>query len=65
MVALGTILVYLIIIGLIGSVAFKKGKDNTEDFFLAGRSLGPVIFFLSLFATNMTAFAILGQARCS
>src|SRR5216683_511084 len=42
--------IYLIIIAVIGSVAFRKGKQNTED------------FFLSIFATNMTAFAILGSS---
>lgn len=56
------IVVYLAIIAYIGSVAFRRGKDNTEDFFLAGRSIGPMVFFLSLFATNMTAFAILGSS---
>jgi SSS family solute:Na+ symporter len=56
------IFAYLAIIAVIGSVAFRKGKDNTEDFFLANRSIGSMVFFLSLFATNMTAFAILGSS---
>src|SRR5262249_38701038 len=56
------ILAYLAIIALIGSVAFRRGKANTEDFFRSRRSIGPLIFFLSLFATNMTAFAILGSS---
>jgi SSS family solute:Na+ symporter len=56
------ILVYLALIALIGSIAFKKSRDNTEDFFLANRSIGPLVFFLSIFATNMTAFAILGSS---
>jgi SSS family solute:Na+ symporter len=56
------ILAYLTIIAIIGSVAFRRGKANTEDFFLASRSIGPLVFFLSLFATNMTAFAILGSS---
>ena len=33
-----------------------------EEYFLAGRSLGPAVFLLSLFGTNMTAFTILGSA---
>jgi SSS family solute:Na+ symporter len=56
------ILVYLCVIGYIGSAAFKRSKANTEDFFLAGRSVGAVVFFLSLFATNMTSVAILGSS---
>src|ERR1051325_9896620 len=54
--------VYLAIIAIIGSAAFRRGKENTEDFFLASRTIGPMVFFLSLFATNMTAFAILGSS---
>src|SRR6202012_402217 len=56
------ILVYLVVIAVIGSVAYKRGKENTEDFFLANRSIGSLIFFLSIFATNMPAFAILGSS---
>src|SRR5271167_2931303 len=62
MIPVVVILAYLALIALIGSIAFKKGKENTEDFFLASRTIGPMVFFLSLFATNMTAFAILGSS---
>src|SRR5947209_5400365 len=54
--------IYLVIIAIIGSVAFSKAKQNTEDFFLASRTIGGLVFFLSIFATNMTAFAILGSS---
>jgi SSS family solute:Na+ symporter len=54
--------IYLVIIAVIGSVAFRKTQANTEDFFLANRTVGSMVFFLSLFATNMTAFAILGSS---
>ena len=62
MIPVIVIFVYLAIIAFIGSIAFRQGKDNTEDFFLANRSIGSMVFFLSLFATNMTAFAILGSS---
>jgi len=62
MIPVVVVCIYLAIIAVIGSVAFKRGKQNTEDFFLAGRTIGPMVFFLSLFATNMTAFAILGSS---
>lgn len=58
------VLLYLGIVFYIGIFAFRRA-DHTheaEDFFLAGRSLGPAIFLLSLFGTNMTAFAILGSS---
>ena len=35
---------------------------DAEDYFLAGRSLGPAVFLLSLFGANMTAFSILGAS---
>src|SRR5436189_4654050 len=54
--------IYLAIIAVIGSVAFSRSKANTEDFFLANRAVGSMVFFLSIFATNMTAFAILGSS---
>src|SRR6267378_1780622 len=56
------ILLYIALIAFIGSIAYRKSKSNTEDFFLANRSVGEMVFFLSLFATNMTAFAILGSS---
>jgi SSS family solute:Na+ symporter len=62
MIPVIVILAYLALIAFIGGVAFKRSKENTEDFFLANRSIGPLVFFLSIFATNMTAFAILGSS---
>lgn len=56
------VFVYLAIVLYIGIFAFRKGKNSNEDFFLASRSLGPAVFLLSIFGTNMTAFAILGSS---
>lgn len=55
---------YLAVVLYIGIFAFRRhgpGRD-AEDYFLAGRSLGTLVFLLSLFGTNMTAFTILGSA---
>src|SRR5436305_9028104 len=57
--------VYLAAVLYIGIFAFRKGRETGEDFFLASRSIGSIVFFLSLFATNMTAFAILGSSGMS
>ena len=62
MVPVIVVFIYLAVTLYIGSIAFRKSKDNTEDFFLANRTIGPMVFFMSLFATNMTAFAILGSS---
>ena len=56
------IFVYLAVVLYIGIFAFRRGKETGEDFFFASRSIGSIVFFLSLFATNMTAFAILGSS---
>src|SRR6478672_6303693 len=62
MIPVIVVCIYLLIIAVIGSIAFRIGKQNTEDFFLASRTVGAMVFFLSIFATNMTAFAILGSS---
>lgn len=56
------VFLYLAIVIYIGIFAFRKGKTSGEDYFLASRSLGSWVFLLSLFGTNMTAFAILGSS---
>ncbi len=59
------VFVYLAVVLYIGIFAFRKGKNSGEDFFLASRRLGPAVFLLSLFGTNMTAVAILGSSGIS
>lgn len=58
------VFVYLASVLYIGIFAFRRSaqRDKAEDYFLAGRSLGVVVFLLSLFGTNMTAFALLGSS---
>ncbi len=55
---------YLGFVLYIGIFAFRTAgpQANAESYFLAGRSLGPAVFLLSLFGTNMTAFSILGAS---
>jgi len=57
------VFLYLAVVLYIGIFAFRTSRtSNAEDYFLAGRSLGPTVFLLSLFGTNMTAFSILGAS---
>jgi SSS family solute:Na+ symporter len=55
---------YLAVVVYIGIFAFRRstGRPKAEEYFLASRSLGTFVFLLSLFGTNMTAFAILGSS---
>jgi SSS family solute:Na+ symporter len=64
LIAAAIVLAYLGIVVYIGVFAFRhaRGKQEAEDYFLASRSLGPFVFLMSLFGTNMTAFAILGSS---
>jgi SSS family solute:Na+ symporter len=56
------VLAYLATVLYIGIFAFRHARGGAEDFFLAGRTIGPVVFLASLFGTNMTAFTILGSS---
>ena len=68
MTAAFIVFAYLAVVLYIGIFAFRRSTAarsqaiGVEEFFVAGRSLGPVVFLLSLFGTNMTAFTILGSA---
>lgn len=64
MFAAAVVFAYLAAVLYIGIFAFRRSDRGAgaEDYFLAGRSLGPVVFFLSLFGANMTAFSILGAS---
>ena len=63
MIAAVVVFAYLALVLYIGVFALRSRKGaNAEEFFVAGRSLGPVVFLLSLFGANMTAFSILGAS---
>ena len=64
MIQAAVVFAYLAIALYIGIFAFRssRGPADAEDYFLAGRSLGPAVFLLSLFGANMTAFSILGAS---
>jgi len=53
---------YLGVVLGIGLFAGRGRQGDAEDYFLAGRTIGPAVFLLSLFGTNMTAFSILGAS---
>lgn len=52
---------YLGVVLYVGIFAFRRSASK-EDFFLANRGLGTFVFLMSLFGSNMTAFAILGSS---
>lgn len=60
MTTLAIIIVYLVLVLLVGSLSHRLSRGTGEDYFVASRSIGPFFLLMSLFGTNMTAFAILG-----
>jgi SSS family solute:Na+ symporter len=64
MIPVLVVFLYLAVVLYIGIFAFRlaPGQQGAEDYFLAGRSLGPFVFVFSLFGTHMTAFTILGSS---
>ncbi|HIL56559.1 MAG TPA: sodium transporter, partial [Rhodothermales bacterium] len=58
---LAVILVYVVGIVLLGVWVGRK-QDSTDDYFLAGRSLGWGVIGLSLFASNMSTSSLVGMA---
>jgi SSS family solute:Na+ symporter len=62
---LSLFIIYLSALVAIGFWAYKRSKKSSEDFFVASRSIGPVVLFLSLAATNFSAFTFFGFAGAS
>ncbi|MCJ7806893.1 MAG: sodium:solute symporter family protein [Clostridia bacterium] len=59
---IGILIAYVCILLIIGALAAKVTLKTREDYFLASRGLGSVAVFMALFATNITAFTIIGHA---
>lgn len=53
---------YLIILAALGLLARRRRRPGDVDFFLASRSLGPILLLLTMAATNFSAFTMLGFA---
>ena len=56
------LIIYLALVLVIGLYSHKLFRGTGEDYFVATRSIGPFVLLMSLFGTNMTAFAILGAS---
>ena len=54
--------IYLVLVLLVGAGSHRLFRGTGEDYFVASRSIGPFLLLMSLFGTNMTAFAILGAS---
>jgi SSS family solute:Na+ symporter len=59
---LALVIIYFIILIALGIYAHRRTKKTPEDYFLANRSFGSILLFLTLVATNFSAFTFLGFA---
>ena len=53
---------YALVTLVISLYGFKREKNTPEDYFLASRTVGPVVLFFTIVATNFSAFFFLGFA---
>ena len=53
------IVLYLCLMLLIG-ISFSKKNNNTDDFYLGGRKLGPLVTAMSAEASDMSSWLLLG-----
>jgi SSS family solute:Na+ symporter len=61
-VTLFIIAVYMALVLMVGALSHRMFRGTGEDYFLATRSIGPFVLLMSLFGTQMTAFALLGAS---
>ena len=54
-----TIAVYLIAMVIIGAICSKRNK-STDDFYLGGRKLGPIVTAMSAEASDMSSWLLMG-----
>ena len=59
---LTVLIIYLALVLIIGLWSHRLFRGTGEDFFVATRTIGPFVLLMSLFGTNMTAFALLGAS---
>ena len=55
-----TLAAYAACLLLIGFAANRGAARTPDEYFLAGRRLGPFVLFMALFGTNATAFVLIG-----
>ena len=59
-IAIAFLILYFLAMILIGIWAMKKSGNDSEDFLLAGRSLGPVVTALRLQSSSMSGYMFAG-----
>ncbi len=58
-IILGSIVVYMVFCIIVGLWAMRR-THNPSDFFIAGRSLGPIVIALAIFSSTLSGFGFVG-----
>jgi SSS family solute:Na+ symporter len=61
-IALGVFVGYMVLVLLIGYYGYRRSRGTAEEFFVAGRRIGPILLFFTFAATNFSAFFFFGFA---
>jgi SSS family solute:Na+ symporter len=61
-VTLAVVALYLVVLLVLGAASARLARRSSADFFIAARSLGPVLLLTSLLGAHMTAFSLLGAS---
>ena len=56
----GVVIGYFAVLLSIGFFARRRARRSAEDYFVASRSLPPLVLFLTMAATNFSAFTVFG-----
>ncbi|MCB1036942.1 MAG: sodium:solute symporter family protein [Acidobacteria bacterium] len=52
--------IYIGVVLTLGLLSTRRAGSSPEEYFLAGRTLGPLVLFMALFGTNNTSFVLVG-----
>ena len=55
-----TIVLYLVAMVFVGVYFGKKGSSSSDDFYLGGRKMGPVVTAMSAEASDMSSYLLMG-----
>ena len=59
---IATIIIYLVAMLLVG-FAYSKSNNDSTDFYLGGRKMGPLVTAMSAEASDMSSWLLMGMRR--
>ena len=60
---IATIVIYLVGMLLVGFV-YSKSNEDSSDFYLGGRTMGPLVTAMSAEASDMSSWLLMGMPAC-